>query len=332
MLIRYYSDSPLPSSMANTVNVVKMCEAFAQLGNDVELVVPVFRSKMTTEEILKYYRVAKPFKITQHFVPSIPGALFLFAVRSIFSRKRPHQCFHFGRSTFALAILAQLGAYVGIDIHGTIWKKGWLRKVCLSRIVHSKNAKVVSFNTSQLARLFERDFSRNGLGWPPIIALPNGADVALVSETYQLKDTKSKGLRIGYLGSFLPGRGIELIGRIAEQMPDHQFHLAGGSEKDVASFRRNCSLSNVFCYGHIAHSETYGFRNACDVLLAPYQLDTRVPSGEVTVSYMSPIKIFEYMSSGKAIVCSDLAVLRDILNETNAMLVPADQLNKWVEI
>jgi glycosyltransferase involved in cell wall biosynthesis len=44
---------------------------------------------------------------------------------------------------------------------------------------------------------------------------------------------------------------------------------------------------------------------------------------------MSPLKIFEYMASKKAIVASDLPVLREILSETNAILVAPDDLEAW---
>lgn len=46
---------------------------------------------------------------------------------------------------------------------------------------------------------------------------------------------------------------------------------------------------------------------------------------------MSPLKIFEYMVSKKPIVASDLPVIHEILNETNAMLVNPDDPDEWVD-
>ena len=71
-------------------------------------------------------------------------------------------------------------------------------------------------------------------------------------------------------------------------------------------------------------------RLGMDVLLAPYQEDTRVPGGLNTARWMSPIKIFEYMASRKPILCSDLPVLREVLcHEENALLLPPREPQAW---
>ena len=45
---------------------------------------------------------------------------------------------------------------------------------------------------------------------------------------------------------------------------------------------------------------------------------------------MSPIKIFEYMSYKKAIIASDMPVLREILNERNSILVDPSKIKDWI--
>jgi len=58
-----------------------------------------------------------------------------------------------------------------------------------------------------------------------------------------------------------------------------------------------------------------------------------VSSGSMDVSrWMSPLKIFEYMSAGKAILCSDLPVLKEVLtHDRNAWLCTPDRPGEWVE-
>ena len=64
--------------------------------------------------------------------------------------------------------------------------------------------------------------------------------------------------------------------------------------------------------------------------MAPYQKEVAVSGGKGNTSdFMSPLKIFEYMSSKKAIICSDLPVLREILNEDNSVLVKCDDILDW---
>jgi glycosyltransferase involved in cell wall biosynthesis len=47
----------------------------------------------------------------------------------------------------------------------------------------------------------------------------------------------------------------------------------------------------------------------------------------------SPMKMFEYMAAGRAIVSSDLPVVKEVLNEKNAVFCEPEDLGKWkVEI
>ena len=48
-----------------------------------------------------------------------------------------------------------------------------------------------------------------------------------------------------------------------------------------------------------------------------------------TASWMSPMKMFEYMSAKKPIISSELPVLKEILNK-NAVLVRHNNVNDWV--
>jgi glycosyltransferase involved in cell wall biosynthesis len=42
------------------------------------------------------------------------------------------------------------------------------------------------------------------------------------------------------------------------------------------------------------------------------------------------MKVFEYMASGRAILSSDLSVLREVLSSENAVLLPPDDLEAWI--
>jgi glycosyltransferase involved in cell wall biosynthesis len=43
------------------------------------------------------------------------------------------------------------------------------------------------------------------------------------------------------------------------------------------------------------------------------------------------MKLFEYMACGRAILSSDLPVLRETLNSEMAVLLPAEDVSAWVE-
>ena len=47
--------------------------------------------------------------------------------------------------------------------------------------------------------------------------------------------------------------------------------------------------------------------------------------------FTSPLKVFEYMSHKKAIIASDLPVLKEVLNEKNSILVKYDSESEWID-
>ena len=54
-----------------------------------------------------------------------------------------------------------------------------------------------------------------------------------------------------------------------------------------------------------------------------------------TLKFTSPLKMFEYMASNVPIISSDIPVLREVLNERNALLIPpsdSDALENGINI
>ena len=48
-----------------------------------------------------------------------------------------------------------------------------------------------------------------------------------------------------------------------------------------------------------------------------------------SASVASPMKMFEYMAAGRAIVSADLPVIREVLNEKNAVFCKPDEIGDW---
>jgi len=121
-------------------------------------------------------------------------------------------------------------------------------------------------------------------------------------------------------------------------MPDVDFHVVGGTETDLARWRNhgngngNGNGSNLVFHGHVPLVRTEAYRRAVDVLLAPYQASVRPAGGRADIGrWMSPLKIFEYMGSGRAMIVSDLPVLREIVTDgVTALLARPDDVDAWV--
>jgi glycosyltransferase involved in cell wall biosynthesis len=96
--------------------------------------------------------------------------------------------------------------------------------------------------------------------------------------------------------------------------------LVGGVPADVERIRELArGLPNVRLTGHVEHRLVPSYLAASDVLLASYS--SRTPGA----FHGSPMKLFEYMGSGRPIVAADFPALRrHLVHERNALIVRRD--------
>ena len=136
----------------------------------------------------------------------------------------------------------------------------------------------------------------------------------------------------GYFGHLYPGRGVEIIEDMANIRPKVLFLLFGGNEADLDYRRESNKKSNVIYVGYVEHPIAQKAMKSVDALLMPYQKSVSIgQSGHDTARWMSPMKMFEYMSSGVPIISSDLPVLREVLeHKNNALLVSPEKSDEWV--
>jgi glycosyltransferase involved in cell wall biosynthesis len=139
-------------------------------------------------------------------------------------------------------------------------------------------------------------------------------------------------VRVGYIGSMYPGRGVDLVIRLAAKMPAHRFELVGGSEDELARLRGEVRSANVTFHGFLPPAKLPALTRELDVLLMPYpHAGVHGPTRRLdTARYCSPMKMFEYMASGVPIVASDLPVLGEVLVDgDNALIAPFSDELAW---
>ena len=55
----------------------------------------------------------------------------------------------------------------------------------------------------------------------------------------------------------------------------------------------------------------------------PFEKNVYVNSKNLnTAKYMSPLKMFEYLASGRIIISSNIKVLKEVLNKKNSIILP----------
>jgi glycosyltransferase involved in cell wall biosynthesis len=140
-------------------------------------------------------------------------------------------------------------------------------------------------------------------------------------------------LAAGYVGHLYAGRGVELLIEVARRMPGVRFEFVGGRRRELERWRSRATPDNVVFHGFVPPAKLAAFYRRFDILLMPYQRSVAVRSGlSDTARWMSPMKMFEYMAAGKAIVSSDLPVLREVLEpDATALLVDPEDPAAWVQ-
>jgi len=113
-------------------------------------------------------------------------------------------------------------------------------------------------------------------------------------------------LKVGYFGSLTPQKGLKLIQGLVDEVSDFEFHVFS---KETEVLRPGQSLKD---YRFIRRPQVFSKMSEMDVLLL-----TVVPQGSVDKisSYTSPLKLYEYLAAGRPILVSDLAVLREDLDD-----------------
>lgn len=332
MRIMYISSSVIPSRTANSIHVMRMCRAFAADGHQVTLLAVRAARGEAVDNDYTYYGVDPCFEIVKCHHPKVRwlgSALHaLCAVRAVKGRPRPD--LFYARYAYNLVAVSYLGVPMILEVHDVppsqqvkAMMKRLYRKVHFVRLVAISEA---------LSKEYRRIFPE----LPPdkIIVAHDGADVPQTHPGSALARWSGRpgALQVGYTGHLYPGRGIELIIALASAMPAVDFHLVGGTDEDIAKWRTIYKECNLFFHGYVPPGEVAEYCAHFEVLLAPYQDRVATVGGRNTVMWMSPLKIFEYMALGKAIICSDLHALREVLtDQVNALLVPPADHDAWVQ-
>jgi glycosyltransferase involved in cell wall biosynthesis len=124
-----------------------------------------------------------------------------------------------------------------------------------------------------------------------------------------------------YTGTFEAYQGIDLLfaaaARVRRARPDVRFVLAGGRPEQIAVSRRNAAAAQVddvvIFAGQRPAEQIPAFLDAADVLVSPRSTGTN-----------TPLKIYQYLRSGRPIVATRLLTHTQVLDDDVAFLTAPD--------
>ena len=155
----------------------------------------------------------------------------------------------------------------------------------------------------------------------PAVVVPDGVDLELARQALSSASSfDEKNNKVLYLGSLHPWKGVETLVQAAVDLPQAKIQIAGGTSARIAELHNLANALDVAdrieFLGPVAPAERFHIIGAARVCVLP------LTATSIATRYTSPLKLFEYMAMGRAIVAADTPAIREVLtNERDALLV-----------
>lgn len=334
MKLLYIANQRMPTEKAYGRQIVKMCESFANLGVEVELVAPG-RNNLVKEDLFDYYSLQRNFKFTTISSPDWywSGRLdkLAFWIKNFISAKKlanyalkGNYDLIYSRDEFPVYFLLNkkpifFEAHKFIKSYGFFYQRFKKSSLKIVAITHG----------------LKNEFIKNGFQSDHILVAPDGVDEERIKQQSQNPISQEEARHklnlplcqkiIVYAGSLYKWKGIFVLAEAAKLLKEEVVVVAvgGGQNSDqleLQTYLAQNQIKNFLITGYITNSKTRDlYRSAADVLVLP-----NTSQDKISEIYTSPLKLFSYMASRRPIVASDLLSLREVLNEKNAVLVQPD--------
>lgn len=165
-----------------------------------------------------------------------------------------------------------------------------------------------------------------------LAVIPDGARVApgarfdAVHRSFRESTAGTYPPLVAYAGHLYPWKGVDVLLEALARVPSAEGVIIGGhaDEPDLARLKalaeRLGITARVEFAGIVDRSRVAELLQVADILALPN------PPSAISTRFTSPLKLFEYMAAGRAIVASDLPSIREVLHhEVDALLVaPGD--------
>ena len=343
----YIANLRLPTEKAYGIQIAKMCEAFALLKfkvdppagrpgseklkiTDVELIAPT-RKNNIKQDFFEYYNVKKNFKFKLVQSPDFywPGFLdrLIFYIKNYFSAKalvnealKEGADFYYTRDELVAKILKKKNKNVIFECH----------RFSNNRRSFYSYFKKTNLKIAAISSGLKDDLIKFGINSSNVLVAPDGVDLEEFNidlsreEARKLINLPTDKKIVMYAGHLFEWKGTDVLLEVARNFQknnDLLFVFVGGTEYDIEKFKEKTSgLDNILILGHRPHKEIPIYLKSADVLVLPNSAKE-----EISRFYTSPLKLFEYMASKRPIVASGTPAIKEILNNSNSIIVEPDR-------
>lgn len=338
MKIIYIANARIPTEKAHGLQIMKMCEAFASQGLDLELIIPnrINTPKLKGINPFDYYHVKKNFKIKKiksfdpRFLLIGPSGIYikfqvLFFIFGLliylFFKNNKQENIFYTRDEQLLPLLQLFSKKVVWEAHNLPKHKNFYLKYW------HKCYKIISITNG-----LKTELVKNGLGGDKILVSSDATDLDQFINIKESKEDLRRKLNlpldkniITYTGHLYKWKGVQtLVDAMSLLSNNELLVIVGGTDKDIFDLKNSTKgLANILIIGHLPQYQIPGYLKASDILVLPNSA-----SSVISHTYTSPLKLFEYMASERPIIASDLPSIGEILNNYNSILVDPDDSQK----
>jgi len=332
MKIIYLANARIPTEKAHGIQIMKMCQAFQGVGADIELVVAKrINLEFKDTDVFDYYNISEKFPIKR--LPlfdlvdrkrSLKGLSVIiqnttFALSAFFYLLFKKVDIIYARDEFSLFFLSFFKNNLVLELHNFPRSRFFLYKWLFKKV-----KKIVVINN----KLKEMTVDL-GIDPDKILVAHDGVDLNQFTVIETKEECRRKlGLPLDkklviYTGQLFKWKGVYVLAEASRFLDDsYQIVLVGGMEYDrikLEKFIKEKQLDKIIIIDHQSPDLVPYYLKSADVLILPNSSRERISR-----LFTSPMKMFEYMASGRPIVASNLPSIREVLNERNSILFKPD--------
>lgn len=315
MRLRYAFPEPLPIERARGIQTVNTIAAMARAGADIELAyVPssmgdpfAFYGVSSSDRVrLLPLSYRAPFPVS--WIHS--NRFFAARLRRCWSEREGAPVVMVRHLKLAAWIAARVPAWrLVYEAHevfsdtAPLVKAG--RRAQEEALVMRRSSAVVANSGATAERLIERYG-----GTKRMRVISNGVTIPAIPSR---KDWKRAGRHVVYAGSLFAWKGVEDLVRAGAHLPGLKITIIGGDPYQQERLRRIAATggAEVEFAGRLRHSEVMSRLAEACIAVLPNRMD---PDSQ----FSSPVKLFEYLGSGCAVVATELPVFREVLSQDDA--------------
>lgn len=329
MKILYLHSSDINSRMANLHQVISMCNALSE-KNEVYLSLLGNRnlSKISTQQLEQIYgKINFTIGTRQTYFSTYGMYFYSKSTHLIIKKYKPDLIYC--RSQLYIRLINSFNIPLVFESHDAILhsRLSWFDKFWKKYIINASYTNNF-FYLVTISEALKKFWISTGVNPGIIISLHDGFDTKYFKNELSRTDARTQlslddqKIIVTYTGSLYKDRGIDYIINLARDFPDVLFLVVGGPDKQkeyYEDFSSNNEIFNIIFIGQVPHKMISTYLYSSDILLGLWSNQVR------TIQYCSPLKIFEYMASGRIIVAQAFPTIKEVLDDkVNAILVEPD--------